>query len=440
MAARSSLCIALLWIACGCVRPQPARLPSNGQAYVAVFSGEMAGAFRDLARHSWIVSSSSRGYPRRLQRYEWAGDASVTPLHEEDDAFSPDVPVRDVAVHGIETGSPEEIDEAVACLERETAKYKDFNCGCWPGPSSNTFTDLLIRRCGLGIELPATALGKDYRGPIGVSTTEARTGVQLQTWAGGVKIGLREGVQANFTGLTLGVHFWPPGVEVPVNPGRLGVDTSTIRRDERQLPPFTWLPNRPVGHRYGVGSIAMVATYNHVADPSRAAGLSDRSVVGLTARGLYGKRVGLGVGFDVEAGVTAPLGFAYRTTLYPIGIGLVLGETGFVGVYSGVGTSGASSTVTARLELPQELRLELDLQRHARLVLRGGVLVIPDHGAQRDALETFFGTSARLGTSASGHDSIGGATGGFFVGVERRQILHTYWLGATFGYELGAGG
>jgi hypothetical protein len=63
----------------------------------------------------------------------------------------------------------------------------------------------------------------------------------------------------------------------------------------------------------------------------------------------------------------------------------------------------------------------------------------PDGAGDRSTFETFFATSARLGTRASGREGIGGGGGGFFFGLERRQILRTYWLGLTFG-ELVVGG
>ena len=466
LAARFVLLVVLAWGLTGCFRTGPATLPKEDLAYVAVLSGEMPGSFRDVARHSWVVSSlpdsaplaaAARATPRSrrengprraptprrstLRRYEWVGDAHATTLQSVDDAFSSDVSVGDVAVHGVKSGTPAEIAETVACLERETEKYKDFNCGCWPGPNSNTFADLLIRTCGLGIELPATAIGKDYRGPVGVSVTEGRTGVQLETWVIGAKIGLKEGIQADLTGLSLGVHFWPPGFEVPVNPGRVGVDLSGVRpRDATKPEPFHWNAAESLDHRLGAASLAMLATYSHLRAPAAANGLSDRMVVGLTGRAVYGHSVGYAFGFDGELGVAAPLGFAYRANLHPLGVGVILGDTGFAAIVSGIGTSGVSSSVTASLELPQEARVELDLARLARLVLRGGVVVVPDGAGDRGSLEMFLGTSARLGTRASGRDSMGGGGGGFFLGLERRELMRTYWLGLTFGYELGVGG
>ena len=45
--------------------------------------------------------------------------------------------------------------------------------------------------------------------------------------------------------------------------------------------------------------------------------------------------------------------------------------------------------------------------------------MVPDGADGRSTFETFIGSSARLGTRASGRESIGGGGGGFFIGLER---------------------
>lgn len=416
-------------------------LPRRDRAHVAVLSGEMPGALRDIARHSWVVANvKGPSGAFRYRRYEWLGEASATDSDNPFDYFGN----GDVAIHGVVLDEdPVKLSEMVACLERETRSYRDVNCGCWPGPNSNTFADGLIRACGLGIELPASAIGRDYRGPIGVSVTEARTGVQLETWLGGAKIGLKEGVSADLAGLSLGLHFWPPGIDVPVNPGRIGLDSSVYPPRDPTTPDQSWARDDHVAeHRLGAASLAMAVAYDRVATPALAGGLSDRTTVGLRANGVLGKTVALAFGADLDIGVAAPLGFVYAAHLSPAGVGLVLGDTGFLAATSGIGTSGVSSSVRGALELPQELRLELDLAHLARLGLRGGLVVIPD-AEDRKTTETFVGATARLGTRTTGRlerpRGSGGATGGFFLGLERREIARSYWLGATFGYEIGVG-
>ena len=434
----------------GCtVRPSgapPLVLPNASThhpcAHIAVMSGEMPGEVREIGRHSWIVAYTKDAAGRfRYRRYQWLGGA-----HAEDDVNPFDYFGHGaVAVHGIIQGDEADIAGKVACLERETSKYHDANCGCWPGPNSNTFADGLIRACGLGIELPATAVGRDYRGPIGVSGTEARTEVQLETWAFGVKVGAMEGISADITGLTLGVHFWPPGIEVPVAPGRIGLDPSTsYERDPTVFDGRRWPTGDPIEHRYGAASIDMHFSLDRIGEPSEARGLADRTTVGLAARGVFGERVGYAFGFDVGIGVGlgAAAGAAYSAHLLPVGVGVVIGDTGFVALTSGIGTSGVSSSVDGAFELPQELRIELDVTRAARLGLYGGVIALPFETDTRRH-EAFFGSRVRLGTRASGRwenrtGSAAGA-GGFFLGFERRELFETYSLAASFGYELGVG-
>lgn len=417
-------------------------LSRRDRAYVAVLSGEMPGALRDVARHSWVVANvkgPSGGF--RHRRYEWLGDASATDSDNPFDYFGN----GDVAIHGVVIDEePSKLAEIVACLERETKSYRDLNCGCWPGPNSNTFADGLIRACGLGIELPATAVGRDYRGPIGVSVTEGRTGVQLETWLGGAKIGLKEGVGADLAGLSLGLHFWPPGIEVPINPGRIGLDSSVHPPHDPATPDtLAWARDDHVDdHRLGAASLAMSVAYDRVASPALVGGLSDRTTVDMRGNGVLGRTIALAFGFDLALGAAAPLGFAYAAHLSPAGVGLVLGDTGFLAATSGIGTSGVSSSVRGALELPQELRIELDVAHLARLGLRGGVVVVPDADDRRTT-ETFFGATTRLGTRAANRlersRGSGGASGGFFLGLERRELARSYLLGATFGYEIGIG-
>jgi hypothetical protein len=256
-----------------------------------------------------------------------------------------------------------------------------------------------------------------------------------------VKIGLKEGVVADLTGISLGVHFWPPGLEVPVGSGRLGIDPSVSYPPDPTIPDVhRWPRGEHVEHHYGAASIAMALSYDRVGDAREARGLSDRSMFGFRGNAVLGKTVGYAFGFDAAIGASAPLGFAYSAHLFPAGIGLVLGDTGFIGAYSGIGTSGASSTIRGALELPEELRLEFDLARVARIGLHGGVVVIPN-ADDRKSYETMFGATTRLGTRASGR-TVGGpaGSGGFFFGLERRQIVNSFFLGASFGYELGVGG
>lgn len=94
----------------------------------------------------------------------------------------------------------------------------------WPGPNSNTFTAHVARSIPeLQLELPPTAIGKDYV-PLrnSFSKTPSATGVQfsLKGYAS-MLLGIEEGVELNLLGLTAGIDLSPPAIKLPAV-GRLG--------------------------------------------------------------------------------------------------------------------------------------------------------------------------------------------------------------------------
>ncbi len=446
MRARVAVLVAALG---GCAIPHRAAvLPSRDEAWIAVLSGEMPDPISDVARHAWIVASLPP--QRNYLRWELGGGG-----HHEDSA-----PFRwfgdedaDVAVHGVVHGDRARIAELVACLDRSTSGYRERHPSYWPipGPNSNTIIAEALRDCGIHVELPATCIGRDYLGPAGVARTESGTGVQAETWIAGARVGLVEGVEAHFVGLPIGVHVWPPGVTAPINPaGRIGVDLDEHateeqkRRGGRRHDDDAEPPPRTQPREWGVGVARFVARGDVVKHPSDAGGLAERVTLGLTARGVLGDEFGYGFGADLEVGAAAPLGFAYAAYLYPTGIAATLGETGFVGAFAGVGVSGVSARVPGVLELPVELRAELDAGRRARIALAATATWIPASDERRGASvlpfadELTLGAYARLGRTRRRYDFTTGR--GFFFGLERREIMKTYWLGLVVGRELDAGG
>src|SRR4029453_6209852 len=65
-------------------------------------------------------------------------------------------------------------------IERAAADYPYANTyRVWPGPNSNTFTAFVLREVPeLRVDLPATAIGKDYLGIVPVARTPSGTGGQ----------------------------------------------------------------------------------------------------------------------------------------------------------------------------------------------------------------------------------------------------------------------
>jgi hypothetical protein len=95
----------------------------------------------------------------------------------------------------------------------------------WPGPNSNTFMAYIGRNVPeLHMDLPATAIGKDY--PINGSLwdrTPSGTGYQVSMLGIlGVALGRQEGFELNLLGLNFGIDFLTPALKLPFI-GRLGV-------------------------------------------------------------------------------------------------------------------------------------------------------------------------------------------------------------------------
>lgn len=104
-----------------------------------------------------------------------------------------------------------------------TQEYK-----VWPGPNSNTFTAYVARRVPeLKLELPVTAIGKDYpvNGSI-VDRAPSGTGFQISLYGLlGVLLARQEGIELNLFGLSFGVDLHRPAIKLPFV-GRLGVGES----------------------------------------------------------------------------------------------------------------------------------------------------------------------------------------------------------------------
>jgi hypothetical protein len=107
-----------------------------------------------------------------------------------------------------------EAERLIAEIEAAVATYpfKD-SYRTWPGPNSNTFTANVARAVpGLGLDLPPTAIGKDYLGSSRfAAAAPSGTGYQLSLLGVlGITVGREEGLEFNVLGLSFGVD--PLGV------------------------------------------------------------------------------------------------------------------------------------------------------------------------------------------------------------------------------------
>lgn len=201
--------------------PRPVELPApDAGATLIVASAALGEPLDDVARHPWVAFREDGA--RRWMRYEVMCCAPDTVRGRPHDPLSDyGAGGGDVQIHKVLTG--QDARDAIACVERAASDYPYNDLyRAWPGPNSNTFVDYLARTCGLGVELPATSIGRDFRGWVGVSTTAGGTGVQLETPLVGLKVGLTEGVELHILALVIGVDLWPPALILPVGDGRLG--------------------------------------------------------------------------------------------------------------------------------------------------------------------------------------------------------------------------
>lgn len=200
--------------------PDPVLTP---EAIVQVYGARAVNWRGYFGIHTWIAVK-----PRNAARYtvyevigwrlRWADSAVV--IHER----HPD---------GRWFGNPPEllaerrgpgVDELIARIDKVTRAYPyATEYSVWPGPNSNTFTAWVARAVPeLALDLPATAIGKDYLGNGIVGTPPSGSGLQVSlSGVLGIIVSDVEGFELNVLGLTFGVNPYPPAVKLPFV-GRLG--------------------------------------------------------------------------------------------------------------------------------------------------------------------------------------------------------------------------
>ena len=195
------------------------------EAIVQVYTARTFGWRGRFAVHPWIIFK--RPGEDRFTRYEVVGWRM------------PHVVQRDYAVpDGLWYGAQPEllvehwgsgVDQLIVRIEAAIASYPYAGeYRSYPGPNSNTFLAHIGREVPeLKLDLPPTAIGKDYRplsGVLGRSPTGS--GVQASVLGLlGVSVGPQEGVEFNVLGINLGVDLNPLALRLPLV-GRVGMSAS----------------------------------------------------------------------------------------------------------------------------------------------------------------------------------------------------------------------
>ena len=201
--------------------PDPANTP---EAVVQVYSARTVNWKGYFGVHTWIAAKRSNadkflvyeviGY--RLRR---TGNVVVVRDDRPADGYwygnRPEL-LSDVRGPGVDAL----IDRVEDAVERYpySGAYR-----VWPGPNSNTFTAFVAREVPeLRVDLPPTAIGKDYLGLKSAGLTPSGTGGQVNLFGvAGVLVGVEEGVEVNLLGLTFGVDPLSLSLKLPMV-GRIG--------------------------------------------------------------------------------------------------------------------------------------------------------------------------------------------------------------------------
>ena len=208
--------------------PDPASTP---EAVVQVYAARTVGWRGYVGVHTWVAVKRSNaekftvheviGY--RLRR---TGTVVVSSDRYADGHWYGAKPELLSDLRG------EGVDEVIDRIEAAVSTYPYADqYRVWPGPNSNTFTAYVLRHTPeVRVDLPPTAIGKDYLGAIPVNKTPSGTGGQLSVLGVvGVMAGVEEGLEVNLLGLTFGVDPKSLSIKLPLI-GRLGFERPHVSR------------------------------------------------------------------------------------------------------------------------------------------------------------------------------------------------------------------
>lgn len=200
--------------------PDPAATP---EAVVQVYAARAWGWRGYFGVHSWIAVKPTNAaeftvYEVIGWRLRW-GDTAVAVRTRDADArwfgAEPDL-LADLRGDGV--------DEIIRDIDAASQSYPyPARYRAWPGPNSNTFTAHIAREVpALKLDLPPTAIGKDFLGSRIISKAPGGSGFQFNLFGVfGVLAGIEEGLEINLLGLTFGVDATDPALKLPFA-GRIG--------------------------------------------------------------------------------------------------------------------------------------------------------------------------------------------------------------------------
>src|SRR5258708_4003898 len=198
--------------------PDPA---STREAMVQVYGARTWGWKGIFGVHTWVAVKPTDAahwtvYEVIGWRLRWSDSAVVISDRDPDARWFGNAPELYAEKRG------EGVDELIARIDKAARDYPYASeYGVWPGPNSNTFTAWLTRAAPeLEVDLPATAIGKDYLRDKLIDSPPSGHGVQLSL-KGLLRVTASsvEGVEVNVLGLSFGLG--QSGLKLPFI-GRIG--------------------------------------------------------------------------------------------------------------------------------------------------------------------------------------------------------------------------
>jgi hypothetical protein len=200
--------------------PDPAKTP---EAVVQVYSARAVSWRGWFGVHTWVATKRTNEPQFTVHevvgwRLKHTGTTLVTSHRAPDGRWYGNAPelLGDVRGPGV--------DALIDRIETAVNEYPNFDrYHIWPGPNSNTFVAFVLRKVPeLRVDMPPTAIGKDYLGWRSVNKTPSGTGGQVNLFGVvGVAAGVEEGLEVNVLGLNFGVDPKSLSIKLPIA-GRIG--------------------------------------------------------------------------------------------------------------------------------------------------------------------------------------------------------------------------
>jgi hypothetical protein len=205
--------------------PHPESTP---EAVVQVYAARAFNWRGALAVHTWIAAKHRNAdYYTVHQVMGWRRYQNLPVV-----ISTPDIPDR--LWYGAQpvllvNMRGEQAADLIPRIEEAVASYPfEREYSLWPGPNSNTFTAHVGRAVPeLGMDLPTTAIGKDFPTNGGVlHSAPSGTGGQLSLYGLlGVTVAREEGLELNILALNFGIDLLRPAIKLP-GFGRIGMKKS----------------------------------------------------------------------------------------------------------------------------------------------------------------------------------------------------------------------